>query len=323
MLQIAAGKGSNTRMILSITPNPALDRTLVVPKYGEGGVFRPQQQIAGAGGKGINVARAAVALGSEATALGFLAGHTGKLFAEFSEREHIKSRWTWLREGETRTCIVLLDPAARRTSVINEFGPPASAEDWHALQADALLEAKHASTICVCGSLPAGSPINAFRTLIAALRDTGKPVWADTSGAALDAALMPGVNIKISHDEAAELLGTPIETAEETAQATEELSRRIGGAKAIITMSARGAAGRDDTGAWQVSAAKTDVVSTLGCGDSFLAGLLVAFERGDNMADALKQASAAGTANALSIGGGRFTYDDFLRITDQTHVEPI
>ena len=234
MLQIAAGKGSNTRMILSITPNPALDRTLVVPRYGEGGVFRPQQQIAGAGGKGINVARAAVALGSEATALGFLAGHTGKLFAEFSEREHIKSRWTWLHDGETRTCIVLLDPGARRTSVINEFGPPASAEDWHALQADALLEAKHASTICVCGSLPAGSPINAFRTLIAALRDTGKPVWADTSGAALDAALMPGVNIKISHDEAAELLGTPIETAEEAAQATEELSRRIGGAKAII-----------------------------------------------------------------------------------------
>lgn len=308
-------------MILSITPNPALDRTLVVAGYGEGGVFRPERQAMGAGGKGVNMARAAAALGATVSAAGFLSGYTGKLFAELTEREGLRSRWTWLAEGETRTCVILLDPATRRMTVVNEFGPAAGADNWRDLQADALDEANGASAICLCGSLPTGSPIGSYEALIAALRDTGKPLWIDTSGAALTAAMQAGVNLKISHDEAAEALGTAITTAAEAAAAAEELSRRTGGGKAIITMGARGAVGHDTRGVWQVTPAPIEAVSALGSGDSFLAGLMAAFERGDSMADALVQAAAAGTANALSIGAGQFSDDEFARAAAQTHVQ--
>src|SRR5678815_4464903 len=94
-------------MILCITPNPAIDRTLLVPNLTLGNVQRAQQTIVAAGGKGLNVARAIRTLGGEAVAMGFAGGHAGRLLGDLAQAEGLDSSWTWTN-SETRTCTILI-----------------------------------------------------------------------------------------------------------------------------------------------------------------------------------------------------------------------
>lgn len=307
-------------MILAITPNVALDRTLVVPGYSAGGVFRPQQVVAAAGGKGLNVARAVRNLGGAAMCGGFIAGHTGALVASLAAHEGLDARWTHLGAGETRTCTILVDPALEQTSVVNESGAQTTADDWARLQADILSAGRDADSVGFCGSLPPGSPLDAFAALLAAVRAMGKPVWVDTSGAALQtAAAVPGIRLKINDDEAATLLDSPITDAASAARAALTLSQRRD-ALMVITLGARGAVISDGVSVWHAQPPTIEAKSAVGSGDSFLAGLLVRLAQGASYPDALSWATAAGAANALSIGGAQFTTDDFERMRAGTAV---
>ena len=101
-------------MILCVTLNPALDRTLVVRDFAKGGVFRPQENRVAAGGKGINVARAVQILGGQAMCGGFLGGFSGQSLDRMVQKEGLQARWTWLEDRETRTCVILvLQPQLR------------------------------------------------------------------------------------------------------------------------------------------------------------------------------------------------------------------
>ena len=113
---------ANMTMILCVTPNPAVDRTLTVPGIRLGEVSRAARALVAAGGKGLNVARVARAFGAEARCAGFLGGHSGQLVAELAEREGLCGGWTWI-DGETRTCLIIVDPQGGEATVINEVGP--------------------------------------------------------------------------------------------------------------------------------------------------------------------------------------------------------
>lgn len=309
-------------MIVAVTPNAALDRTLVVPGYGRGGVFRPQEQITAAGGKGVNVARAAVILGGDAVCAGFVAGHSGRLLADLLHAEGLPARWTALDDGrrETRNCLILVDPDSGQVTVINEHGPTVAAVDWQRLTADIGALAASASAVALCGSLPPGSPLDAFAALIAATRDSGTAVWVDTSGGALRTALIPGAHVKINHEEAAALLGVDVP---QTPQAVADVAggiQRVTGAPVVITRGADGALYFDGVSALLATPPRIKAASAVGSGDSFLAGLLVALERGDAAADALRLAVGAGAANAMSVGGARFTVADALRLAAETRI---
>ncbi|MBZ0291678.1 MAG: hypothetical protein K8L99_03840, partial [Anaerolineae bacterium] len=228
-------------MILCITPNAAVDRTLVVPGYTAGGVFRPQRALAAAGGKGINVARAVQVLGGEPLCGGFLAGHVGRFIADKLRQEGLQSRWTMLDSGESRTCVIIVDPNTGDNLVVNEAGMQVTGADWQRLAADVLAAAEAVSTICISGSVPPGSPLEALVSLLSKLRQTGKSIWVDMSGAALAAAVtVPGIHLKINDEEAAALLDTPVTTPAEAAQAGAMLQTRIGNL-VVLTMGAAGA----------------------------------------------------------------------------------
>ena len=305
-------------MILCVTPNTALDKTLVVPGYGSGGVFRPQQMVAAAGGKGMNVARVVRLLGGVPRCLGFIAGHTGALVASIAAGEGLDCVWTTLEAGETRTCTILVDPALERTSVVNESGVRTTAADWMRLRDDLTACAAEARTVCFCGSLPPGSPLDAFTELLAHLASIGLAVWVDTSGAALGAAArVPGVHLKINDEEATELLNMPMGTSSEAAGAVRLLAKQQSAA-AIITLGKHGAVWSDGARVWHATPPSIEAQSAVGSGDSFLAGLLVGLEAGEMPNEALRRGVAAGAANALSIGGGQFALDDFARILADT-----
>jgi 1-phosphofructokinase family hexose kinase len=310
-------------MILCVTPNPAVDRAMIVPGYGAGGVFRPGEVVISAGGKGINVARAIRTLGGEAMNAGFVGGRNGAHIAELVEREGIPAYWTRVATGESRMCTILADPDRDQTSVMNELGPQVSEQDWVNLGGAVLRAAEPLEYVCICGSLPPGSSLKLYAGLLRQLHEAGERVWVDTSGEALTTvARLRGVCIKVNNDEIALLTGATVTTLPEMAEAAKQLSRQTE-APVVVTAGAQGAILADDSGCWLATPPAIKATSAVGSGDSFLAGLVLSLSRGESADVALRWAVGAGAANALSMGSGRLSRTDAENLFAQTEVQAV
>lgn len=299
-------------MILCVTPNPAIDRTLHVDALRLGEVHRAKNSLAVAGGKGLNVARTIRALGGSPFCMGLVGGHTGNLLAELAEREGLSAHWTQIR-NETRTCTILVEHC-RDATVINERGAEVGADECQAFLRDVWTQAQKTQLICVSGSLPLGFSLENFSALLGELAARKKSVWVDTSGAALKTALsVRGMNIKVNAAELGESLGLEILDAEQAISAGRQMLRR-GISSIAVTLGKDGAVLVADSGTWTVCPPAIEVVSTVGSGDAFLGGLAFALEQ-DLIPDiALRHAVAAGAANALCTGGGIFSCGEFEKI---------
>jgi 1-phosphofructokinase family hexose kinase len=305
-------------MIICITPNPAVDRTLILPYLIPGEVHRAEKVIIAAGGKGLNVARSIRTLGGEPLCMGFLGGHAGHLLADLAHNEGLSSSWTWVN-AETRHCVILISPHGDAT-VINEPGAPITPSDWQRLQNDVSQAVSQATLVCLSGSLPPDSSPDDFHQLLEMLVQRGKQVWVDTSGAALDAALaQPGICIKVNAEEISKSLGFEVKDETSAGRALTILGER-GIVACVITLGAGGAFLGTKEERWQAQGPPVRVVSTVGSGDSFLGGLVSALARGSGWDGALRDAVAAGTANTLSAGGGRFTAREFQDIRRQIQI---
>ena len=289
-------------MILCIGPNPAIDRLAVVERLEIGAVLRPGQVIVQAGGKALNVARAARTLGALVTTTGIVGGHAGSWLVAAAAEEGLNPRFV-AGGAETRTTYVVVDGRARSLSVYEPSAPVAAEtlDDLVRLVRDELLPA--ASRVVIAGSLPTGADAATMTRLVEACQETGRPCLVDTSGQALRAALAarPPI-VKVSLDEAREA-GVVGHGA-----GMDEAARALvvaGAGAGIVTDGAQGAAASDGRSHWQVSAAPVTAVSTVGSGDAFSAGLLVALEAGRSVDEALAWAAAAGAANCESLGAGR------------------
>ena len=306
-------------MILCITPNPAIDRTLLLPSLTLGNVHRAQRIIVAAGGKGLNVARAIRNLGGEPLCMGFAGGHSGRLLADLAQSEGLASSWTWTN-SETRICTILIAQASDAT-LINEPGLPVSTSDWEQLLQDAHRQVTSAGLVCISGSLPPNSSTEDLQRLLNLLVDSRKQIWVDTSGPALSTALtQPGICVKVNGKEIGEILGVEIRGFDSARQALNRLSEQSLTA-AVITLGAMGALLATNDGRWHAQPPDVDVISTVGSGDSFLGGLVRALDAGRDWPEALGDAVAAGTANALSAGAGQFELETFQLIRNQIDVQ--
>jgi 1-phosphofructokinase family hexose kinase len=307
------------KTILCVTPNAALDRTLIVPDFKPFEVNRVGKVIEVAGGKGVNVARAVCVLGGQSVCAGFLGGDTGKRVARLADAEGLASSWTWI-DGETRICTIVVEPNSGQATVVNETGPTVTDSDWHQLQQDLLSVSDNAACVCLSGSIPPGSSLDHYANLLISLQTAGKSVWVDSSGAALATALtVPNLSIKINHEEIGTILQTTIADAADAARAAQQL-RQDGAKTVVVTLGSKGAVIAHESGSWWAQPPSIQPVSNVGSGDSFLAGLVVAFDQGLSAGEALCWGVAAGTANTLSAGGGQFDETDFRRILDETRL---
>jgi len=306
-------------MILCITPNPAIDRTILVPDLILGNVHRAQQTIVAAGGKGLNVARTIRTLGGEPLCMGLAGGHAGRLLAELAQNEGLNSFWTWTA-SETRTCTILV-PQNGDATVINEPGLPDSKSDWEQLQQDVSKHISSSQLICISGSFPPNSSADDLYGLLSIMVEAGKQVWVDTSRAALDAVLdYPSVGVKVNDHEIGKSLGFEVNDIESAKRALMMLIGR-GLTACVITLGAAGALLATQEGRWQAHAPRVRVISTVGSGDAFLGGLVNALDGGKDWPASLSDAVAAGTANALSAGGGRFVFEEFKDICEQIKIQ--
>jgi len=325
-------------MILTVTPNPAFDRIQVVPPFNPGQVCRASALSLFPGGKGVNVSRAVRILGGQSLCAGFLGGHTGRMQADYSAREGLAAHWTWV-DGETRVSVIVVSPeddtlpkgavsgaagdgrapSGMLTTVFNEQGPSVTLEDWKRLQADVLQLAANAEAVCLSGSLPAGLPPDIFGDLLQALRRARARVWVDTSGATLRAAMdMRPEVVKINHLEAAALLGwREFQDVSTAAQAAQTIQHN-GVSKAILTLGKAGAVLASDAGTWHARPPAIKPLCAIGSGDAFLGGLVMAALADMPDPDAIRQAVAVGTANALTLGGGNFSRQDMEQLLANT-----
>ena len=305
--------------IICVTPNAALDRTVVVPDFAIGHISRIPDAIAVPGGKGLNMLRAVEILGGRALAMGLLGGHTGKMVAALVAEDGYRARWTNF-DGETRTCTIIAKPGCAST-VINESGKIAPG-DWRALVDDICQEAgsEPGSKVCLCGSLPEGAPADAPADLIARLNAMSVQVWVDTSKRWLRRAIeAKPYAIKVNREEFLEALDEEAETWRDIAALAGRLNR-AGIAIVVISAGADGALLVAREGAFMATPPAIEPLDAVASGDCLHAGIVTGLAEGHTLAEALRRGVAAGAVNALYAGGAQFSHEHFLRVLAETSV---
>src|SRR5262249_38085089 len=222
-------------MIITVTLNAALDKTLEVPNFTPGRRHRTVDQTTMAGGKGVNVARAIKSLGQPVIATGLAGGSTGNRIVEALPDEAILHRLVRIRE-ESRTNTAVLDPTTGMHTEINERGPSVSAHELELFYEKLLYLAKGASICVFAGSLPRGVDPDVYAGLIREVRKLGVTTVIDTEGEPLRLAMRAEPHVVSPNElEAEELVGHEFNDVDDRAQAVAEITR-LGAAEAIMTV---------------------------------------------------------------------------------------
>ena len=301
-------------MILCVNLNAAIDKTVVVPGFRLGAIHRPTQVIAAPGGKGVNVARALRTLGETPTVTGWTGGFAGQFIADGLRREGIATAFVTV-EAESRTCLSILDPDSGALTEVYERGeplPPAQVAEFRTLfQA---IVGRYAA-VTLSGSLPPGVPIDFYGDLLRLADAAGVPAALDTSGDALVHALAAGRPwfIKPNRAEFEALVGQPLASLADLARAARAASHQYG-TTVVLSLGAVGALAARGDETVHVRPPALPIQSAVGSGDALVAGMVVGLRRGGSLADALAWGVAAGTANALTLGAGQLTREDFERV---------
>jgi 1-phosphofructokinase family hexose kinase len=296
--------------ILLIAANPSIDRLYEVDRLTAGAIHRPSALVVVPGGKGLNAARAAAHLGGHVTVVGILAGTAGDWIEQEIARRRIDARWV-RADGETRTCVSILDRASGGMTEVYERGEPVGADAWDNLERIVTHELGRGdvAAICLSGSLPSGVPVEGFGRIARIARSAiaggqSVPVLADTYGPALGHVLAekPAV-VKVNAAEAGDASGHPV-TNGASAETAAEVLLAAGAACVVITLGLDGAIVATAAVATRLVPPEVRGRYPVGSGDAFLGGLAVSLARGDAQVEATRLGLAAGIANALVPGAG-------------------
>lgn len=288
--------------ILTLTLNPALDLTVQMGPLQVGQVNRSHAMLSHAAGKGLNVAQVLADLGHELTVGGFLGIDNQQPFeALFVQRKFVDE---FVRvPGETRSNIKLAESSGRITDM-NGPGPQVSDDAQDALMARLEIIAPDFDAVVVAGSLPRGVSPEWLQTLLLMLKDKGLKVALDTSGMALRAGLMASPwLIKPNTEELADALDAPIISIDAQAQVAARL-RAQGIEHVVISQGSEGVHWFSSGVALQALPPRVTVASTVGAGDSLLAGMVHGLLSGHSAQQTLRTATAIAAMAVTQIGFG-------------------
>ncbi|RPJ33249.1 MAG: 1-phosphofructokinase [Verrucomicrobiaceae bacterium] len=265
--------------IVTLTLNPAIDETVFLDRLTPGTVNRARGHHRQPGGKGVNVSAMLAGYGIPSTATGFLGRENPRLFEELFRESGIRDECVRIA-GETRTGIKILSEATRETTDINFPGARPGGDDFEKLLEKLRLHAAPGRWIVVAGSLPDGISTNDFASLLRLIKQSGARIAVDTSGPALQAAIDCGVDlIKPNHHELAEIQGRELpDTAARVAAATRLQREKV--PHVILSLGSEGAIFASPEGSCMAGPPPVKVVSTVGAGDSMLAGYLAGLHTG-------------------------------------------
>ncbi|WP_214411719.1 1-phosphofructokinase [Sphaerisporangium fuscum] len=279
-------------MILTLTLNPSLDRTIEIAELSRGAVIRAANAHLDPGGKGVNVSRALLANRVRSCAVVPYGGADGGHLLELLSAEGIQMI-TVPVAGPTRSNVALAEPDGTITK-INEPGTALTPAELDAV-ADAVLgAAESADWVVVSGSLPPGVPVDMYARLCLRFAHAGINVAVDTSGPALVSAVAAApALVKPNREELAEATGTSVSTVGDALDAVGKL-RAMGARSVLASLGPDGALLVEDDHAWYGECPVPEPRSAVGAGDAMLAGFLAAGARGEEaLVEALAWASAA------------------------------
>ena len=285
-------------MIYTITFNPAIDYVVRMgSKLLPGMTNRSDSEECYFGGKGINVSTILKNLGIDNTALGFVAGFTGKAIAESVDKKGIKADFIQLPEGISRINVKI---KGETETEINAQGPkiPKEALDKLFTQLD---ELKDGDTIILAGSIPSTLPSDIYEKILEKLQDRKIDTVVDATKDLLKNVLKyhPFL-IKPNNHELGEMFGTVLKTDDEIEAHAKKL-QEMGARNVLISMAGDGAMLITETGEkYRIGVPKGTVRNSVGAGDSMVAGFIAGFNQTHNYEKALKMGTAAGSATAFS-----------------------
>ena len=309
-------------MILTVTLNVALDRTVAVPRIALGNRHRAVDSRTAAGGKGVNVARALKSLGEPVIATGLAAGPTGARIRELLDSEQVLHDFIEVG-GDSRTNLSIVDPTSGEQTEINERGPQVSDGDLNRFAERLLYLARGADFCVIAGSLPPGAETSAYADLIAALRGIGVPTLLDTDGEPMRAGLraQPAV-VAPNVAEAEEAVGHEFTDAEDLAAGLSGLID-MGAEQAIVTTGSGCVAITGDAHSRTRLEATIDplaAIASVGSGDAFLAGYVSARRASRPDSSCLAYGVACGAESTQHLGAGMLDPAEVERLVDRVRV---
>lgn len=287
-------------MIVFVALSPSLDVTYEVPRLAIGGITRPTGVTRVAGGKALNAARVACALGTPVHVVTALGGPAGEWIAQLLRDERVRCSAMTIA-GASRMCLAVVDESGTPTSTdIYESAPALSSTEWKRFAdlARTVVATSAPRWLGVSGSVPDGVP---YEQLSALIHGKHARVALDLSGAALRDTVRPGDLVKINRAEAETALGLDLADAREACR----LLRTRLEVDAVVTDGVRpGFAMVDDVAATLASPQRLGRFPA-GSGDAFFAGLLVTLDAGGDVRDAIETARVVAERNARAPGQGR------------------
>ena len=311
-------------MIITVTLNAALDKTLEVPNFKPGRRHRTVDQTTMPGGKGVNIARALKRLGAPVIATGLAGGATGSRIVEALGDEAILNGFVRVRE-ESRTNTAVLDPTTGMHTEINERGPSVSAMELEMFREKLLYLAKGASMCVFAGSLPRGIEPDVYAGLIREVKRIGVLTILDTDGDPLRLAMRAEPDVVSPNElECEELVGHEFNDDHDRAQAAAEMTR-LGAGEAIMTVQdgCYGQVLEDGAVLYRVLVAEQEVRSRIGSGDAFLAGYVAARYSGRSPVDCMRFGVACGAQSTQHFGAGLLDVGKVERLLGEVVAERV
>ncbi|HZQ81235.1 MAG TPA: 1-phosphofructokinase family hexose kinase [Gaiellaceae bacterium] len=315
-------------MIVTVTLNAAIDRTLTVPNFQRGQRHRASAGATLAGGKGINVARALKILGVPVVATGLVGGSTGSRIIEQLTTEAILNDFVHI-EGESRTSTAVVDPTGGTYTEINEWGPAVQAGELETLLEKLRYLTQDAEFVVFAGSLPRDVSDDFYAEATRELAKRHVPTVLDTEGEPLRLGVeAEPFLVSPNQIEAEALVGQEFHDDEDFRLALDGIADL--GARNVLITTEDGALAllREDREAhrYRADAPRVDPVSAVGSGDVLLAAFLAARHAGRSNDESLRAAVAAGAAATLEVGAGRFDPRQAGRLqagVELTELEPV
>jgi 1-phosphofructokinase family hexose kinase len=313
------------QLIVTVTLNAAIDRTLTVPNLQLGQRHRASQGLTLAGGKGINVARALKRLEVPVVATGLAGGRTGTRIVEELTTEAILNDFVRIAD-ESRTSTAVVDPTSAKYTEINEWGPDVSEEELAMLLDKINYLARGADMVVFAGTLPRGVQESFYANAIRDLNRRNVRAVLDSEGQPLRLGVeAEPFLVSPNQREAEGLVGQEINDDEDYLMALDRIAD-MGARNVLVTAEARSfGLFREDRKrlVFRADAPDLEPVSAVGSGDVLLAAFLAARVSERSLEDSLRQAVAAGAASTLELGAGRFEPREASRLLGSIEVREL
>ena len=299
-------------MILTVSLNPAVDRTCRLDGLAPGQVNRLDSVENVAGGKAVNVTKVLRQFRISVKAVGFLGGRSGRMIEETLEEMGVECHFTPV-DGETRTNVNLLEPGGRVTELL-EPGPAITEKELGMFLKQFTGCVESCKIVVLSGSIPAGVPQDIYAALIQLCNLSGCKAVLDTSGEALARGIQAGPYlVKPNRRELETLAGRKLESLTSLEEAARQLLKQ-GVKKVVVSLGEEGLFYVDGQKTLRQEAAKVKAVNTVGCGDTVVASLCMSELAEEEAETALKKAAALSAANAATRKNGEIPMETYLEL---------